>query len=93
MPFPVLEYKTNGTGSIYTLMDIVDIIHGPAMIIPAVIDPSAYIEANQIDRGTLNFYYNVLYQFLVRDKWGDMEKQTKLAYADVADHTIRILEN
>jgi hypothetical protein len=86
MPFPLIKYKTNNSGSLFTLVELVDAIHAPAMVVPSNINHNAYIETNMQVRAKLRFY-NIPYQFLIRDNWesSDILNQKSRVEADVGN--------
>ena len=81
MPFPMLKYKHSKTNEIYTMMDMVDTIIAPAMVIPWNIKANKYIEMNSDLRSRLGFYV-VPYEFLCRDDWEDIHTQGLRASAE-----------
>ena len=93
MPFPVLyhDYSTSG----YPLLSVnrVDCISLPAMVVPTAITHEAYIETDHHSRQKLMFY-SIPYQFLVRDKWQNVEDASrKAAEGQVAEKTVLVYES
>jgi len=68
-------------------MDLVDTINGPAMVIPTSIYAEAFIERDKYKRNSISFYA-IPYEFLVRDKWEDLDLQRSRAAADSIEDTL-----
>jgi hypothetical protein len=93
MPFPVLKFTFNRYGSPICLAAIVDMISLPAMVVPTCIYPKAYMEGDLNKRATLRFY-NIPYNFLIRDKDQDIEEQSALsANNQVANKIVLVYES
>ena len=93
MPFPVLKFTFNRHGDPICLATIVDMISLPAMVVPTCIYPKAYMEGDLNKRATLRFY-NIPYNFLIRDKDQDIEEQSALsANNQVANKIVLVYES
>ena len=87
----MVEYKRNPSKSIFTIMDRVDTIKGPALVIPASINHKDYIQIDNIQRSEIEFY-SIPFEFLCRDDWADIHAQGEAAKTDTGIDT-QIFEN
>ena len=76
----MLRYKHTKDDRLYTIMDTVDTITAPAMVIPWNINSKSYIETDNKRRGALGFY-SIPFEFLCRDDWADIHEQGNRATA------------
>ena len=81
MPFPMVQYKSDARKGVYTIMDRVDTIKGPAMVVPVSCNYSDYVETNRDMRVNAEFY-SIPFEFLCRDDWADIHHQGRVAAAD-----------
>ena len=74
-------------GILYTVMDRVDTIMPPAMVIPVSTNPEDYVQVDREKQQDL-YFYCVPYEFLCRDDWHDINRQGLAADADGIDTEI-----